>query len=303
MILAGAPDMTDLKNARLCILASGSSGNALFLAAGGVRLLVDVGLPGTDLRGRLASIGERIEDLNAVLITHEHGDHTRGLPDLVGALPELPVYATAGTARHAGPRLARGMTTEPLRSGHPEMFGGLRVLPFSVSHDAAEPVGFRFDIGDLGLGMATDLGVSPPDVRQVLVGCRALILESNHDAELLRTGPYPPFVKRRVAGRGGHLSNRQMQSLLADVAGPRLEHVVLVHLSRRNNSPERAEAAARAALKGSADSAVVSVGDPFKVGEVLSFAVRPGKMVAAPIRPERVEPPGPTQLGLFDQVG
>ncbi len=299
MILNAAK--TDLSCARLCILASGSSGNALFVDAGGTRLLIDAGLPGAELLGRLTAIGERIEDIDAVLVTHEHGDHSRGLPDLAAMRLRMQILATEGTVRAAGPRIAPCFSPGRMRSGDPLMIGGLRILPFGVSHDAAEPIGFRLGAGDWTAGIATDLGEASPEVRRALAGCRAIVIESNHDPELLRTGHYPPYLKRRVASRAGHLSNRQMQSLLGDVAGPRLEHVILVHLSRKNNSPERAEAAAREALRGVSETALISIGDPFRVGEVLRFDVRLGAMAILPGSLNNAVVPAARQLDLFDR--
>ncbi len=230
------------------VLASGSSGNATFVSIGDTRLLVDAGISLKAMLSRLSHIGEEAAGLDAVILTHEHGDHVRGLPALRKLLPELPVLATRGTARGLGRSASEVVRRPYLSAGTPTAFGVVKLTPIEVAHDAAEPIGLRLDCGDLSVGIATDLGVATLHVQQMLSGCRALVVEANHDEEMLRRGPYPGFLKRRIASTLGHLSNDQTARLLQAVAGPKLEYVVLAHLSRTNNTPQTALAAAAAGM-------------------------------------------------------
>lgn len=259
--------------ASLRVLASGSSGNALLVRIGATRLLVDAGLPYPVLAARLAASGAPIGELDAVLVSHEHADHARALPELRARHPDVPVLATAGTARQARRDLGIGLEGA-IRDGAALTVGDAMVVPFAVPHDAAEPVGFRFERGDFALAVATDLGEAPPTVQDAFAGCRAIVLEANHDEELLARGPYPPFLKRRVASRRGHLSNDQAARLLRAVAGPWLRHVTLAHASAANNSPERALAAAAAALAAH-PGIVVAFADRDRAGDEHDFEVAP----------------------------
>ena len=284
------------------VLASGSSGNALFLRAGETRILVDAGIPAARIERGLAELGESADALDAVLLTHEHADHVRGLSGLLAPRPELPVLATRGTRRALeSARGADGRGPVPAWGGALEAarglsLGQLRLRPFPLPHDAAEPVGFRIEAGDRVIGLATDLGTSTPVVERSLAGCSVLVLEANHDLDMLARGPYPPFLKRRVASRQGHLSNAQAASLLSRLAGPALRHVVLAHLSRTNNAPDAALRAVAPALADCRDLRL-SVGRPQAPGEPIELLAGPAE-VAVP-GPE-VAAHLPRQLGLFD---
>jgi phosphoribosyl 1,2-cyclic phosphodiesterase len=230
---------------RYCCLGSGSEGNALIVeAADGLwptRVLVDNGFNLRQLRRRLARVGLTIDEIDAIIITHEHDDHACGVVALARRR-RLPVHATAGTARAC--RLAeRGCDWRPLRGGSTVDVGGLSVRPYAVPHDAAEPVQFVFSDGAARLGLLTDIGSITDDVIAALAGLHAFILECNHDAEMLRTGPYPYFLKTRIAGDHGHLSNAQAAGLLARIDRRCLQTVIAAHLSRHNNRPALARAA------------------------------------------------------------
>lgn len=286
--------------ASLQVLATGSSGNAILVRIGAARLLVDAGLPYPALAARLGRAGVPVGELDAVLVSHEHADHTRALAELRARHPSVPVLATSGTARAVGRDLAVGLDGT-LRSEHGVAIGDAAIVPFAVSHDAAEPVGFRLERGDFALAVATDLGEVTAVVRQAFAGCRAVVIEANHDLELLARGPYPPFLKRRVASRRGHLSNAQMAGLLRAVAGPWLHHVTLAHASATNNSPERALAAAAEALARHRGVAV-TVAERDRASEAVAFAVVPSgrpaaRFVAAPVVARRSR-----QLSLFDEA-
>jgi phosphoribosyl 1,2-cyclic phosphodiesterase len=228
------------------LLASGSKGNALLVCSGRTRLLIDAGLSTRELCRRLALADVSPETLDAVLVTHEHVDHVRGL-GLLSRRFDLPVYVHHAVApvlfdSHRPERLiefAAGMELD---------CGDLGVRPFAVTHDASAPVGFTFTGSRCKLGMATDLGIATRLVTDALRGCRGLVLEANHDEAMLRDGPYPWPVKQRVKGNHGHLSNRASAALLEELCWPGLDSVCLAHLSETNNQPQLAATAARAVI-------------------------------------------------------
>jgi phosphoribosyl 1,2-cyclic phosphodiesterase len=226
---------------RFASLGSGSGGNALLVEADGVRVLVDCGFAAREAEQRLARLGVAPGDLDAILVTHEHGDHVRGVAAL-SRRHRIPVWTTPGTARRAGPA---GLETLRLFLGHAAGFrvGGLRVLPFPVPHDAREPCQFLLEAEGRRLGILTDAGVVTPHVRDRLCECDALVLECNHDAELLRGGPYPPSLQARIAGPFGHLSNRQAAALLDAIPRRQLSSLLVAHVSATNNRPELARRA------------------------------------------------------------
>jgi phosphoribosyl 1,2-cyclic phosphodiesterase len=201
-------------NLAVCILASGSKGNATFVASGSTSILVDAGLTGIEIERRLKSRGLCPEDLDAILVTHEHTDHIQG----VGVLSRrynLPIYINRKTQRAAASQLG-------------------------ISHDAEDPAGFTVDQNGMKIGIATDLGIATSMVKEHLKGCSLLILEANHDATMLTNGPYPWYLKQRIKGRTGHLSNEASKNILSEVQHDRLEHVTLAHLSEINNTPQKA---------------------------------------------------------------
>ena len=226
-----------------CVLASGSNGNSLYLESGDTRILLDAGLSGRQLETRLRSQCEReLRDLTAVLITHEHDDHVKGLVQLAKKC-QAPLYMTEGT--YAG-LPAKARLDEPdrvvhIRAGEPFEVGGVRITPFAVSHDAEEPVAFRFDTAEGSLAVVTDLGYVSDRQRELLRGCDVYVFETNHDTEMLRAGPYPWHLKRRILGDKGHLSNVDAAYALIDILSDQPSHVYLAHLSGENNLPELAE--------------------------------------------------------------
>lgn len=232
----------------VCVLGSGSRGNALFVSDGRTSLLVDAGLSARETVRRLAARGLALEDIQALLLTHEHTDHTRGVERLVRRR-RLPVYLTVGT-RNAAPALRDLPEVFPIACGRPLRIGTLTVEPFSVPHDAREPAGFAIAATAGRVGIATDLGCATDEVREHLRGCRLLVLEANHDPDMLRAGPYPPLLKRRIAGGRGHLANGDTGRLLAALIHDGLEQVILAHLSQTNNTPARALAAIAPVLEG-----------------------------------------------------
>jgi len=220
---------------RFASLGSGSRGNATLIETGGTRLLLDCGFAARELEKRLLSFDIVPDSLSGILVTHEHQDHIRG----VGVLARrfgLPVWLTHGTLRCH--RLG-AMPSVNIIHGHETSFfiGDLKVTAYPVPHDAREPVQFVFETQAARLGVLTDVGMITPHIVRVLANCTALLLECNHDSEMLANGPYPPSLQRRVAGSLGHLSNRQAAQLLEQVEHPGLKRLVVGHISEKNNTP------------------------------------------------------------------
>ncbi len=222
----------------VCALASGSRGNAIYVSDGATALLVDAGLSGIEIQRRLNSKGLCADDLDAILVTHEHDDHIRG----VGVLSrrfDLPVYISR-TTETAAPQLGKLHRTINFDCGTTFNINNFIIHPFSISHDAMDPAGFTIKQNGSKVGIATDLGVATAMVKAHLKECSLLILEANHDPEMLAQGSYPWPLKQRIKGRTGHLSNVESKTLLAEIKHDRLKHVVLAHLSDENNTPETA---------------------------------------------------------------
>ena len=215
------------------VLASGSSGNAVLVRSGEVTLLVDAGVSALQIRRRLEAFGVHPEELTAVLLTHEHSDHVRGLEVFLKRTP-VPVWATGGTWAAVTVRSSDG---GELASGRKLRFGGVRVTPVATSHDAREPVAFVFDDGEHRLGLCTDTGTFTGLLEQRMASCDLLLVEANHDVDLLRTGPYPWPLKQRIQSRLGHLSNDQCAEALERLRSSTLRAVVGLHLSAENNLP------------------------------------------------------------------
>ena len=238
----------------LSLLASGSRANCALVASSTTRILIDAGLSCRETFKRLRALGEKPEQLSAILITHEHADHIAGLQRLACKL-NVPVFLTESTHREWGramrdeegkiPELPR---LERFASGSGFQVGDIEVKPFTIPHDAADPVGFTFRTEGVKIGFATDLGYMPVSVRNHLRGCSVLVMESNHDVEMLRSGPYPWSVKQRVMSRVGHLSNDSLAEFFSSDYDGGAEYLILAHLSEQNNHPEIARAAAEQAL-------------------------------------------------------
>lgn len=230
---------------RFASLGSGSRGNALLIEAGSTRLLLDCGFGPRETISRLSRLGLSPDDLSGILVTHEHSDHIAGAFKL--ALRHgLALWMTHGT--YAGAPQGRGdcPRLELIDSHQAFQVGDLEIQPFPVPHDAREPVQFVFTDGRHRFGVVTDLGSTTPHVERMLDRCDALVLECNHDADMLERGDYPAQLKRRIAGRFGHLDNAASAALLAALDTARLQHLVAAHLSQQNNTP----GLARAALAG-----------------------------------------------------
>lgn len=218
----------------LCVLGSGSKGNAIYLRAGGTSLLIDAGLSTRQIGLRLGSIGVSLDELDALLITHEHRDHLAGAKVLSKRHP-LPIYFNQATLKAARPFLPESAAIECFENGVPFKIGSLVIEAFSISHDAADPVGYIIHSAKHKVAIATDLGYVSTLVREKIKGSQLVVLESNHDLEMLKNGPYPWEIKQRVWGRQGHLSNKESAALLREIYHFRLQHVVMAHVSEINN--------------------------------------------------------------------
>ena len=236
------------------MLASGSRGNSAVVRSSSTSILVDAGISCRETFKRLKSIGDDPHQLSAIVITHEHADHVYGLRVLARKL-KVPVfmneatYATWSKAmRDEEGRRARLEKLELFSAGRSFQIGDICVMPFTIPHDAADPVGFTFRSEGVKVAFATDLGYLPASVRDHLRRCDLLVIESNHDVEMLRVGPYPWSVKQRVMSRVGHLSNDALAEFFSKDYDGGATYVVLAHLSEQNNHPEIARGAAERAL-------------------------------------------------------
>lgn len=232
---------------RFASLGSGSEGNALVVEAGRSRVLLDCGFSATETVRRLARLDLEPAAIDAILVTHEHADHVGGVARFSRKFG-IPVYLTYGTyaATVAGTGDLSDVTI--IDSHTPFAVGDVEIFPYPVPHDAREPAQFVFGDGALRLGVLTDAGSSTPHIEATLSGLDALVIECNHDRDLLLGGSYPEHLKRRIAGRYGHLDNGQAAQIVAAIDRQSLQHVVAAHLSQRNNRPELACAALAGAL-------------------------------------------------------
>ena len=236
------------------MLASGSRGNCAVVSSASTKILVDAGISGRETFRRMKAIGDDPHTLSAILITHEHSDHVYGLATLAKKL-RIPIFMT-GATHQAWARAMRNQNgvkpqlekLERFESGHRFHVGDIEVKPFTIPHDAVDPVGFTFRAQGIKIGFATDLGYIPVSVRDHLRGCDVLVMESNHDVEMLRVGPYPWSVKQRVMSRVGHLSNLALADFFSNDYDNSATFVVLAHLSEQNNHPEIARREAERAL-------------------------------------------------------
>ena len=230
---------------RFASLGSGSKGNALVVEARSSRVMLDCGFSVRDATQRLARLGLSPSDLSALVVTHEHSDHAGGAYAFARRF-SLPVWMTYGTwaaIRDQGADAGYGAAVNLIENQPAFGVGDLSMQPISVPHDAREPVQFVFSDGDKRLGVLTDIGCSTLHVESALSGCDALVIETNHELEMLINGDYPPPLKARIAGRYGHLDNATSAAILAALDRSRLQHVVAAHLSQKNNTPELARAA------------------------------------------------------------
>ncbi|MDX1776876.1 MAG: MBL fold metallo-hydrolase [Desulfobulbales bacterium] len=222
---------------KFCVLGSGSKGNATYLESGGSRILIDAGMSGIELQRRLSAIGVELSAIDAILVTHEHNDHIQGV-GVLSRREKIPVYANAATFSAAAKIIKNLYSYNEFATGESFYLRNFKIHPFSVSHDAADPVGFRISDNSLSFGYCTDTGRISKLMLHRLASCRALVVESNHDIEMLQNGTYPPYLKQRIQSGQGHLDNMAAAALLQQLVHADLQHVVLAHLSEENNHPE-----------------------------------------------------------------
>ena len=228
---------------RLLSIASGSSGNCICVGSEETHVLVDAGISGKKIENGLGMLDLKAQDLSGILITHEHSDHIGGL-GVMARRYGLPMYATEKTIE-AILRDSRVGTIDPglfsvIRAGEDFVLGDLKVRPISISHDAADPVAYIIRSGEQSAGICTDLGITTEELYEAFRGLDTLLLEANHDKRMLETGPYPYYLKRRILGDHGHLSNDASGELACKLLHDNLKHIVLGHLSKENNLPELA---------------------------------------------------------------
>jgi phosphoribosyl 1,2-cyclic phosphodiesterase len=248
---------------RFASLGSGSEGNALLVevqsGATTTRVLLDCGVSARDVERRLARLGSGVEGLDAILITHEHSDHIGSALTLARKW-SIPLYMSWGTARAVGADEA-DVDLHVLWGDEAVTIGDLSVLPYTVPHDAREPLQYVLSDGAGRLGVLTDVGTSTPHISTVLNGCDALVLECNHDVRMLAQSRYPQSLKARIGGNHGHLNNEAAAEILASLDRSRLRHLIAAHLSQQNNSPELARAAMAGVLGAAATEVVVASQD------------------------------------------
>jgi len=272
---------------RFSVLGSGSRGNATLVAAGSTRLLIDAGFSGRELGKRLAAVGVDPEEVTAILLTHEHGDHTRGA-GIFARAHGTPLLMTEGTLAACRGLLRGSEEVRTYRPGYPVEVADLHVDPFITVHDAADPVAVTVcePATGLRLGIATDLGRPTAQVKHALRECDALIVESNHDESLLWSATYPAAVKARIASSHGHLSNQAAADLTLELLSPRLVLVVLAHLSEESNSPRLAARVMERELADTGFAGLVRVAHPDRPTPLLDLL-------------QLRELAGPRQLSLF----
>lgn len=234
---------------RFSPLFSGSSGNAIYVGCGDTHLLVDAGLSGTKIISELRKIGVDAANLTAILTTHEHSDHTRGL-GILSRKFDLPIYATNGTWQGIGDKIG---AIDPrnrceITANRDFFLGELNILPFSTPHDAFDPVGFRFSLGAAVFSIATDLGCIKKSWMNAVLGSDAVLLESNYDPGMLQAGSYPYDLKRRILSNRGHLCNDDAGIAAVELVRSGVKHIVLGHLSKENNFPDLARCCCENAL-------------------------------------------------------
>lgn len=250
-------DVSHMHRISLSVLGSGSKGNASVVHGPDGDILIDAGFSARSTLQRMRDIGVDPSRIRAILVTHDHSDHIGGLGPVARTLG-VPVVASPSCARTLSRRC--GVIAEDALTPHwCGTVAGIEIRAFRTSHDAGESFGFRFETRTDALGYATDTGTLTGEAFEALGGCRILAIESNHDEQMLRTGPYPLHLKRRIASDHGHLSNAQTAHALESLAGSRLESVVALHLSETNNLPAVCSAALTAALEGLGHPARVTV--------------------------------------------
>jgi len=253
-----------------CPLASGSKGNAIFVASRSKKLLIDAGLSAKALNEKLLQIGSSLSQIDAILITHEHVDHIHGLA-VIAKKHQIPVFANSDTAQAILEAHDRPIPFKIFSTGETFTFGDIEIHPFSIQHDTLDPVAFTFNFANIKLGICTDLGFATTLVKSRLAGCDYLYVEANHEPSMVHASSRSEALKARILSRQGHLSNEQCADLIRDVAHPKLRHIYLAHLSAECNHPHHAFSAAEKAVQGCNLSVPISIAHQHQVSRPLIF--------------------------------
>jgi len=257
---------------QFCVLGSGSKGNSTYVAAQGRAFLIDSGFSGVEIERRLAAIGVTAASLDAILLTHAHGDHIKGAAVLARKY-NLPIYANKGTLTAAAKVLGAVPAIHEFLTGASFYLHHFHIHPFAVCHDCLDPVGFVIDTGSCALGYCTDTGMVSRLIQHRLAGCNGLIIECNHDPDMLKSGPYPLHLQQRVRSSQGHLANGDAARFVAELLHDGLQHVVLAHISETNNDPDLAYATVAGALQSGTEAMTgLSLAWQDRVGELVTLS-------------------------------
>ncbi|MBN2135363.1 MAG: MBL fold metallo-hydrolase [Acidobacteria bacterium] len=238
---------------KVTVLGSGSSGNATLVENCESAVLIDAGFSCRDLETRIRFIGSKPEKVRAIIISHEHTDHTKGA-EVFSKRYRVPVYMSEGTCEVGNVPLKNAFGVEPFVVGNEFSIDGFNIQPFRIPHDAVDPAAFVIERSGIRLGHGTDIGYINNLIRDKFKDLDMLIFESNYDPDMLRNGPYPWFLKQRITSRNGHLSNDEAAEFVGEMVGEDTRHLVLAHLSRTNNNPQLAERASLQALEAVGNS-------------------------------------------------
>ncbi len=264
------PENCETGSFKLCILASGSKGNSIYISNSRAALLFDAGLSGKEIERRMHSRQLDPKSLTGIVVSHEHSDHIRGA-GILSRRYKIPVYMTPKTAQAASGQIGTPHKTHHFTCGKSFEIDGLLIRPFSTSHDAEDPSGFTVSHKERKIGIATDLGVVTGMVKEHLKNCNVLVLEANHDMDMLINGPYPWHLKQRIKSRNGHLSNQDSCNLLEQVLHINLAYVILAHLSEENNDPEIALKTLKQAVNGNGCNPHFYVADQYTGSQVINI--------------------------------
>ena len=253
-----------------CPLASGSSGNSIYFGSKKTKILIDLGISVKELKKRLNEIDVKIEEIQAILITHDHMDHIAGLKTLINNY-DIPIITNSETAKGIYSLLKIEPRFKIFTTGEEFEFEDLKVFPFSIQHDTLDPVGYIIEFDDIKIGFCTDLGFVTTLVKNALIKCNYLYLESNHDVNMLLSSNRPEYLKKRILSRQGHLSNDESNNLLQKLLHPNLKHIFLAHLSEECNSQEKAYKLVQELLEKNNNKTKLSIAYQDKVSEKVFF--------------------------------
>ncbi len=253
-----------------CPLASGSKGNAIYIGTRKTKLLIDAGISFSRLKARLDEINVNIAEIDAVIVTHEHSDHIKGL-DVLCKRHSIPVFANAETAKAITDVVDQNISFKIFSTGEDFEYKDVLIHPFSVQHDTLDPVGFTFEFDGMKLGICADLGFVSTSIQKKLQDCNYLYLESNHEPSMVYASSRPHVYKQRVLGRQGHLSNEECAKLIFELHHDKLQHVYLAHLSDECNHPDKALMITKELLSTKSSMPTVSIAYQEKVSDPIYF--------------------------------